>query len=255
MSNYAELIYPPDEGNTYPDKLAEYISNRFIKTYNPKSKRGGVGYNPSTRTNDGSGNFVGKAKILDIGCCRGDALRRLKNNQAKLELYGVDVRDEQPDGVVFETCNLEKDSLPFDDNTFDFVYSKSVLEHVFNTDNFVSESLRVLKPGGVFIGLTPDWRSQQDFFWDDYTHVKPFTRKGLRDCLRMHGFDNADCEIFYQLPFTWDNPALTFIPKLVSLLPDCLKWKDSEQRNTKDRKLIRFSKEKMLLSYGQKPKK
>ena len=134
------------------------------------------------------------------------------------------------------------------------MYSKSVLEHLTNTDNFVSESFRVLKPGGVFVGLTPDWDSQRRIFWDDYTHVKPFTRKGLRDCLIIYGLDKVDCEYFYQLPFIWEYPYLEFIPKAISLLPDSLKWKDREQRNTKDRKLIRFSKEKMLLAYGNKPK-
>ena len=78
------------------------------------------------------------------------------------------------------------------------------------------------------------------------------TRKGLRDALRIHGFENADCEYFFQLPFIWKYPWLSFIPAVVSLLPDFLKWKDKEQRNTKDRKLIRFSKEKMLLVYGAK---
>jgi SAM-dependent methyltransferase len=230
MSNYADLIYPEDSKNPYPQKLANYIHQRFMSH------------------NAGSG-----AKILDVGCCTGKALRYLRNCDSTLDLYGIDVRDESPEDVEFKTCNLEYESIPFDDNTFDFVYSKSVLEHVFNTDNYVSESMRVLKPGGIFIGLTPDWKSQRKFFWDDYTHVKPFTRKGLRDCLRMHNFESTDCEYFYQLPFTWEIPSLTFIPKFVSLLPDSLKWKNREQRNTMDRKLVRFSKEKMLLSYGKKP--
>tara|TARA_R110002096_G_scaffold244371_2_gene436584 strand:- start:2175 stop:2873 length:699 start_codon:yes stop_codon:yes gene_type:complete len=232
MSNYAELIYPNDEKNSYPQKLSNYIYDRFMW--------------------DGQGQT---RKILDIGCCRGDALRRIKKNDSDLELFGVDLRDEDTyEDVEFKTCNLETESLPFEDNTFDFVYSKSVLEHVVNTENYIKESFRVLKPGGIFIGLTPDWKSQRKFFWDDWTHVRPFTRKGLRDCLRMFDFENADCEYFYQLPFVWEVPMLSFIPKIVSLLPDSLKWKDSEQRNTKDRKLIRFSKEKMLLSYGVKPK-
>ena len=31
MSKYAEIIYPPDENNKYPDKLAEYLYNRYEK--------------------------------------------------------------------------------------------------------------------------------------------------------------------------------------------------------------------------------
>ena len=232
MSSYADLIYPEDSKNPYPQKLASYIYDRFMKERCEQEP---------------------DAKILDIGCCTGKALRLLKNCNNGLDLYGIDVRDEEPEDVEFKKCNLENESIPFDDNTFEFVYSKSVLEHVFNTDNYISEAMRVLKPGGIFIGLTPDWESQRKFFWDDYTHVKPFTRKGLRDCLKMHGFRHADCEYFYQLPFMWDKPALSFIPKIISLLPDSLKWKNRQQRNTMDRKIIRFSKEKMLLSFGAKP--
>ena len=128
-----------------------------------------------------------------------------------------------------------------------------ILRHIGITIADIEESFRALRPGGMFIGLTPDWHSQYKYFWDDYTHVKPFTRKGLRDCLLIHGFEDSDCEYFYQLPFIWRFPQLLFIPKLISLLPDSLKWKTLEQRNTKDRKIIRFSKEKMLLSHGTKP--
>ena len=230
MSKYAEVIYPRDEKNQYPSKLSEHIYTRFMKEYE-------AGTPP---------------KILDIGCCTGKALK-LFSQCGDLELHGIDVRDEQVEGIDFKVCNIEKDRIPYPDNYFDIVYSKSVLEHVRNTDNFLQESLRVLKPGGIFIGLTPDWVSQYKIFWDDYTHVKPFTRKGLRDALKINHFEDADCEYFYQLPFLWKYPRLTFISKIISLLPDSWKWKDSDQRNTKDRKIIRFSKEKMLLSYGKKP--
>ena len=230
MTSYTETIYPKDKTNEYPQKLGNYINKRFFSDSKTK-----------------------KPKILDIGCCTGKALKCFAQSQ-DLDLYGIDMRDEKVEGITFKECNLEKESIPFEDDYFDFIYSKSVLEHVFNTDNFISEALRVLKPGGKFVALTPDWKSQQSIFWDDYTHVKPFTKKGLRDALIIHGFKNVECEYFYQLPFMWKLPWLSFIPKIISFLPDCLKWKDQEQRNTKDRKLIRFSKEKMLLVYGVKEK-
>ena len=229
MTKYTETIYPDDTGNTYPEQLSSYLYNRFFKDYKSKNK----------------------PKILDIGCCTGKALK-LFNKDNTLDLYGIDIRDEKSKGFKFKECNLETQKIPYPDNYFDFIYSKSVLEHVFNTENFLKESYRVLKPGGVWLGLTPDWKSQQKIFWDDYTHVKPFTQKGLRDSLTIQGFKNSTCEYFYQLPFIWKYPQLEFIPKLISYLPDSFKWKDSEQRNTKDRKLIRFSKEKMLLSYATK---
>jgi len=67
------------------------------------------------------------------------------------------------------------------------------------------------------------------------------------------GFEKVDCEYFYQLPFLWSRPWLNILPVMISsVFPDFLKWKTREHRNTKDNKLIRFSKEKMLLCYGTK---
>ena len=231
MTKYVDTIYPEDKDNKYPSKLAKYLYDRFMKFAKTGAQPAGE-----------------KRKI---GCSTGEALRRFAEFE-DFDLYGVDIRIEDAPDINFKKCNIEQNRIKHPDNYFDFVYSKSVLEHVRNTDNFISEALRVLKPDGVFVALTPDWKSQQSIFWDDYTHVKPFTRKGLRDCLKIKGFEESNCEYFYQLPFLWKYPSLSFIAKLIALVPDSWKWKDKEQRNTKDRKLIRFSKEKMLLCYGVK---
>jgi len=221
MSNYTDLIYPEDINNTYPEKLCQYVSDRFFKT-------GG--------------------KLLDLGCNKGTHFRKFES--LGFDCYGVDIRkDIESDKVSI--CNIEKDKLPFDKNTFDFVWSKSVIEHVSNADNLLNEVYRVLKPGGVCVLMTPDWESQMSHFWEDYTHVKAWTGKSLANALRMKGFD-AVCEKFYQLPFIWKNPQLKIIPRILSVCPQSWKWKDKSMSNGKDRKLIRFSKEQMLLAWGTK---
>jgi len=137
-------------------------------------------------------------------------------------------------------------------NGYDVIFSKSVVEHIRDHAMFFEQCLKALRRDGLIIIMTPDWRSQMTHFWDDYTHVHAFTRKSLRDALTINGFENVQCETFYQLPFVWKRPWLKFIPKLVSMLPDSWKWKDEAERNGRDRKLIRFSKEKMLLAWGYK---
>lgn len=44
--------------------------------------------------------------------------------------------------------NADGENLPFDDDSFDIVYSNGVLHHAENTDRCLDEVFRVLKPGG-----------------------------------------------------------------------------------------------------------
>ena len=51
-------------------------------------------------------------------------------------------------GLTGEFVLHDAESLPFDDNTFDVVYSNGVIHHTPNTRSVVEEIFRVLKPGG-----------------------------------------------------------------------------------------------------------
>ena len=51
------------------------------------------------------------------------------------------------------------DRLPYDDESFDVVCSNQVIEHLARTDNFVSEILRVLRPGGYAVTSTENLAS------------------------------------------------------------------------------------------------
>ena len=231
MSNYLEVNYFRNEYSekAYPQLLCRYIVEKYFS----------------------KGNSIKGKKILDIGSGKGNHL--VGFSRLGLESYGIDKRDEcisVLENFTIKECDIECDRFPYEDNCFDFVYSKSVLEHVINTDNFLSESLRVLKPEGIAVFMTPDWKSQYKFFWNDYTHVKPFTRKSLQDAMIINGFKNVDCSYFLQLPIVWKHPWIKYVTMLIALLPDSLKWKDKEEKEF--RRLIRFSKEKMLLSVGNK---
>lgn len=225
MDKYIDTIYPRDDNNKYPEKLYAYLFDRFVSQYK-------------------------KPKLLDVGCGNGKAMEEFSKHG--VVCFGIDKRVKA--STMKWSVDLETQRFHYiSDNYFDVVFSKSVIEHVRNTDNIVKETHRVLKPGGIFVFLTPDWKSQHEHFWDDYTHVKAFTRKSLRDCMIINGFNRVQSEYFYQLPFVWQSKYLEIIPKIIDFcVPNVLKWKDDEERNTKDRKLIRFSKEKMILCWGYK---
>lgn len=173
--------------------------------------------------------------LLDIGCGKG-------NHVWSLQYRGIDAL-----GIDREDCNLETESIPKQDDFFDFVFCKSVIEHIHNTEHLLAETLRVLKPGGIAVFMTPDWNTDYKHFWDDPTHVKPFTRQGLEKAFKIAGFVDVDCQYFWQLPFLWRHPWLETLRWIISLLPDQWKW-----NGTKQRVLIRHSKERMLIVSARK---
>ena len=153
----------------------------------------------------------------------------------------------------FRKCDLGRESFPFQDNSFNIAFNKSVLEHIVDTDHFVSEVVRVLKPGGIAMFMVPSWETQHAHFYDDYTHVKPFTKHGLKSALKINGLQDVQVSEFFQLPFLWKNPRLTPVVRLLgSLLPDS--WKFANNDRARSRKFVRFSKETMLLGVGRKSK-
>jgi len=204
----------------YPDKLARYLVQRY--------------------------NLTAKQKLLDIGCGRGEFLRGFM--RCGLQGYGVDqsmlATNICPDAEIKQS-NLEKDNLPYDDNFFDVIFSKSVLEHFYYPENLVQDIYRVLKPGGMVITMVPDWETIYKMFYEDYTHRTPFTNTSLKDIFVIHGFDDVVSEKFRQLPILWEMPWLLPISKVVAAItPENMK---------KHSKFIRFSKEIMLLCSALKP--
>jgi ubiquinone/menaquinone biosynthesis C-methylase UbiE len=86
---------------------------------------------------------------------------------------------------------LEKENLPFDDGMIDVVFTKSVIEHIANPFHFISECKRVLKDGGKIIVMSPDWKSTMYLFYEDYTHIRPYTSISLKNLLLSHNFDKV----------------------------------------------------------------
>ena len=52
--------------------------------------------------------------------------------------------------------DLDNASLPYADDSFDFVTCVEVVEHLENYRHLLREAYRVLKPGGLFIVTTPN---------------------------------------------------------------------------------------------------
>jgi SAM-dependent methyltransferase len=79
------------------------------------------------------------------------------------------------------------------DESVDTVYADQVLEHMSGIDaarEFVAEVRRVLRPGGTFFAVVPDYLKERGFFWDiDYTHNFVTTERRVRQLLYDGGLD------------------------------------------------------------------
>ena len=221
MPNYIDVIY--DEKvrpyTEYPLQLCRHLSHRF--------------------------NIKKGDKLLDIGCGRGDFLKGFRG--LGLDAYGLDCKKSHSEilkDIEVKYADIENEFFPYDDNVFDIVFSKSVIEHLFNPENFMKECYRVLKPSGRIIIMTPDWISQMKIFFDDYTHRQPYTVTALKDILNIFGFTKVNSEFFYQLPILWKFPALKALSRILRLFVPV---------TTKSRiNFIRWSVELMILGTGIK---
>ncbi len=96
-------------------------------------------------------------RVLDIGC--GGSFLAEEFARLGCQVVGVD-----PSAASLETARAHArisdldiayrvgvgEHLPCDDESFDIVYCCDVLEHVNDLDKVIAETVRVLKPGGVY---------------------------------------------------------------------------------------------------------
>ena len=95
--------------------------------------------------------------VLEIGCGWGRGLELL--TKAARHYTGIDKNAELISSLSAEypTATFKAASippLPFADNTFDFIVTFQVIEHIENDDLFIKEAHRVLKPGGKLLLTT-----------------------------------------------------------------------------------------------------
>lgn len=84
------------------------------------------------------------------------------------------------------------------DASRDVIYADQVLEHMSGIDaarEFVAEARRVLRPGGTFFVVVPDYLKERTFFWDvDYTHNFVTTERRVRQLFNDGGFETLHVE-------------------------------------------------------------
>lgn len=105
-------------------------------------------------------NSLKGVTVLDAGCGNGNYLI----DEYRQEIAWAAGIDLEPDFTQKNICcdeikyaNLEE--IPYEDNTFDFVFLFWVLEHLQNPGVVIKEVKRILKPGGYLLFATPNKNS------------------------------------------------------------------------------------------------
>ena len=96
-------------------------------------------------------------RVLEIGTGKGYGAEIVAPSAERFTTIDKTRSDELgmlPANVEFVEAKVPP--LPFADNTFDYVVSFQVIEHIPNDRAFVAEVLRVLRHGGKFIVSTPN---------------------------------------------------------------------------------------------------
>ncbi len=112
------------------------------------------------------------ARILEVGAGTGQQTKMLWErgfDVTALEMSSSNYADNR----VVPITDYDGRHFPFDDATFDIVFSSNVLEHVPDLTQMHAETARVLRPGGYALHIMPThvWR-----FW---TTVSTFPDAGL----------------------------------------------------------------------------
>ena len=190
--------------------------------------------------------------VCDIGCWDGEAFLGYAPKGAHLtgvERYEPAVELARSRGIDALVGDINM-AWPLADGSVDVLTSNQVIEHVADTDHFVSECLRVLRPGGTALVSTENLASWHNIGalvlgWQPFSitnvstarasignplsnlrhaenlsvgwqHIRVFGHRGLVELFEAHGFAGARVQGsgYYPLPArvgAWDPRHAAFI--------------------------------------------
>lgn len=154
-------------------------------------------------------DLCGEGRVLDVGCSA-------RPNPFLKDAVGLDI--VSPDAVPpnyrrIILCNLNTETMPVPDASFEAVAAGDLIEHLENPSHFLREANRALVPGGRLIICTPQandwWVTLHNWFFrrvigdpDPGEHLQNWTILDMSRLLKKNGFAVQRVEgLYFQTPF------------------------------------------------------
>ena len=156
--------------------------------------------------------YVKGENALELGVKDGVILKQINvKHKVGIDIDEKELKKAKRYGIQTIKHDLNKPIL-LKDGSFDNIICVEVLEHIFNFQNVLDESYRILKPDGVFIvgvpyhGLLKNIAvafANHEKHYIDTLHVKFFTPSRLRKSLKSAGFKIIEESKFGRVPLLW----------------------------------------------------
>jgi cyclopropane fatty-acyl-phospholipid synthase-like methyltransferase len=150
----------------------------------------------------------GRKRLLDVGCANGDFPRFMVARGWNVE--GVEISESSQRILDFPVYTQEFHKIPVNGPTYDAVTAWAVLEHVHDPMAYFQKASALLKKGGLFVFVVPNFQSvaSRCLFCEDIPrHLYFFTRQTVRQYLDKTGFllekEENGRKIYKVAPYNW----------------------------------------------------
>ncbi len=172
---------------------------------------------------------VGK-EVLEVACGSGIGLGHLASRAKRVvggdyDPKNAEIARQQYQGQI-EVHQLDAQSLPFDDASFDVVMLFEAIYYLQRPELFVEEARRVLRAGGSLLICSANCE-RADFNVSPFSH-RYFSAKDLHQLLSSHGFETTLYAGFSLEPQGWKSnvrQAIRTVAVKLRLIPKTMKWK------------------------------
>ena len=131
-------------------------------------------------------------KVLDIGSGKGEQLKQLHNDLPKIDFYALDISPLMLSEVDIPESNKSVGCLtylPYQDETFDAVYTCEALEHAIDIEMAIKEMSRVTKRSGKIVIIDKFMDSKDKYYiekWEQFFDEDELKEELLKYCNKVN---------------------------------------------------------------------